>query len=295
MNKSLFIASFAMVSVMVLGMPSDENNRKGYHDFLYTPYSKQTWRITDSQGGTEEKNSGQEIMNFLQDICHKTAEKDSEIAELKNQKTELKDSLKELKDENIKVKKNLFAEKVSQAKPNNEIKALREKNDKLKKTCECYKKKLKKEQRENEKLKCEMVSNGKSDRKFIKKLQEELTQKQLSEDQLKTENKGLKNQIEFLESNKRKENTETTTELLEEIKDLQNQLKDKVIELKHLEEDNRRKSIELEQTMEILEQMKSIAKDFVLEFGYFLNKKGTDSENESESQATPILHQLIMK
>lgn len=262
MNKSILIASLAMVSATVLGMHSEENNRKRRCVFSYTSLPKQVWEISDSR---------------------KEVEKNSEISKLKNRCTELEDSLKKSESEGTKVKKELFAEKASQAKPNNEIKTLRKKNDELRKKCKYYKEKLQKELEEKKKLKDEAESNRKSDCEIIKKLQTELMQKKLSEDKSKTENRELKNQIEFLESNKSKENPEMG-EHKEEIEDLKNQLQENNIEIRRLKEALKKKETESDQQNRVIEQMRNDFKDLMSKYNNLLNFKDTGIENGSKAQ-----------
>ena len=58
MNKSLLIASLALISATVLGMRPGVNNQKMYLRSLHTH-----WEVTDSRQGIE--NSNQEVMDLV--------------------------------------------------------------------------------------------------------------------------------------------------------------------------------------------------------------------------------------
>ncbi|MBO4406038.1 MAG: hypothetical protein J5821_04905 [Alphaproteobacteria bacterium] len=295
MNKSLLIASLALISATVLGMRPGVNNQKMYLRSLHTH-----WEVTDSRQGIE--NSNQEVMDLVQNVIRKNADLENRLEESENRNTELREENQQ-KDEELqrerelknKVANNLFFEEVSQAKPNSEKRKLQEERDKYKKK---YKIQKKVSEKLNKKLKESPNPEVQELSKFVKELQEKITRYKLSINELKEKNNELKKQNEFLESNKGKENTETK-ELKEEIEDLKSQLKERDIEYKEIVKELAQTEKERDQAWDIIRNLQSSflkldpkVKTLFMNGDLFL-KLGSKSQNDDyEWQAVPTYYQV---
>ncbi len=227
MNKSLLVASFAVLTASVFGMDSDKitenkrqfslspvnkepdkkrmkSNNQDVRDFLRRVV-KENFNLKEQLSEEKSRNDKNEkdnrrIMVFLRDISNEHTENISEISELKDQKENVENKNTELariiqkKESDIKkVSKNLFVSELSKAKPNNKNRILQHQTNKLQKENEDLKKKLRESQNSNR--------------------------------QLETENQKLKRKKEDLENSLQIKN-QTITEYQGELKSLESEIQE---------------------------------------------------------------------